>query len=483
MNSVADHPRRYAVLAALLTATALYFGSGLTTVPALTWLAPIPVFLLAPRISARLTALVAFVGWSLGLANLWRYLLKDLELPPPALSFLLLLAAVFTLTVLLFRALAIRRRFLLAALAAPACWAACDYLIATVSPHGAFTSLAYTQADVRPAVQIVSLTGPWGIPFLLMLPAAAIAAFLAPGIQRRTVIQLSTAIAFVAAGTFSYSAWRLNDTPATHQPVRIAIVSDNTPDDSNWTTPGGPVILANYTAAITKAAQQGAQVVLLPEKIIDIQASALPGLSSTFQKLASSNNVAVVVGLTVFGDRGNDYNRALVFPSDGGAPTAYDKHHLIPGVEPYASGNSLGLLPSSPQGRWGVLICKDLDFPALARQYGKADVDLLLVPALDFDNDGWLHSRMALLRGVENGIPIARAGSKGRLTMTDQHGQMISEQSALSNQSVTMVNELTPGIAPTPYTRWGDWFAYLCIALTLIGVVGLVRSGSWSSRR
>ncbi|MEU0096105.1 nitrilase-related carbon-nitrogen hydrolase [Kribbella sp. NPDC006257] len=480
MNSVADHPRRYAVLAALLTATALYFGSGLTTIPALTWLAPVPVFLLAPRISARLTALVAFVGWSLGLANLWRYLLKDLELPPPALSFLLLLAAVFTLTVLLFRALAIRRRFLLAALTAPACWAACDYLIATVSPHGAFTSLAYTQADVRPVVQIVSLTGPWGISFLLMLPAAAIAAFLAPGIQRRAVIQLSTAVTFVAVGTISYSTWRLNDTPAAHQPVRVAIVSDNTPDDSNWATPGGPAILANYTAAITKAAQQGAQVVLLPEKIIDIQASVLPSLSSTFQKLASSNKVELVVGLTVFGDRGNDYNRALVFPADGGAPTAYDKHHLIPGVEPYASGNSLGLLPPSPQGRWGVLICKDLDFPALARQYGKADVDLLLVPALDFDNDGWLHSRMALLRGVENGIPIARAGSKGRLTLTDQHGRMISEQSALSNQSVTMIGQLTPGIAPTPYTRWGDWFAYLCIVLT---VIGLVRSGSWTSRR
>ena len=291
MNSVADHPRRYAVLAALLTATALYFGSGLTTIPALTWLAPIPVLLLAPRISARLTALTAFVGWSLGLANLWRYLLKDLELPPPALSFLLLLAAVFTGTVLLFRALAIRRRFLLAALAAPACWAACDYLIATVSPHGAFTSLAYTQADVRPIVQIVSLTGPWGISFLLMLPAAAIAAFLAPGVRRRAVLQLATVVAFVAVGTFGYAAWRLNDTPSAHQPVRIAIVSDNSPDDSNWTTPGGPAILANYTAAVTKAAQQGAQVVLLPEKIIDIQASALPGLSDTFQKLAISNKI------------------------------------------------------------------------------------------------------------------------------------------------------------------------------------------------
>jgi len=474
MNSVADHPRRYAVLATLLTAAALYFGSGLTTIPALTWAAPLPVFLLAPRVSGRLAALTAFLGWSLGLANLWRYLLKDLELPPPALSFLLLLAFVFTLTVLLFRALVIRRRFVLAALAGPACWAACDYLIATVSPHGAFTSLAYTQADVRPIVQLVSLTGPWGISFLLMLPAAALAAFTAPGMNRRAVLRLATLLALVAASTFSYSAWRLSDTPVAHQPVRIALISDNTDDDSNWTTPGGPAILSNYTRAITAAAQQGAQVVLLPEKIIDIQASALPTLSSTFQKLAVSNKVDLVVGLTVFADHGNDYNRALVYSSTGSPPTAYDKHHLIPGVEPYTAGTHLGLLPPSPQGHWGVLICKDLDFPGLARQYGEANIDLLLIPALDFDNDGWLHSRMALLRGVENGIPLARNGSKGRLTLTDQHGRVVTEQTALSNHSVTMIGDLTPGIARTPYTRWGDWFAYLCILLAGVGLLTAV---------
>ncbi|WP_112241615.1 apolipoprotein N-acyltransferase [Kribbella monticola] len=467
MDSVADHPRRYAVLAILLTATALYFGSGLTTIPALTWLAPLPVFLLAPRVSGRLAALTAFAGWSLGLANLWRYLLKDLELPPPTLSFLLLLAGVFTATVLLFRALAVRRRFVLAALAGPACWAACDFLIATVSPHGTFTSLAYTQAEVRPVVQLASLTGPWGITFLLMLPAAVLAIIFAPGVKRRAVLQISIGFAMVALGTIGYGAWRLNDSTSTKPPIRIAVVSANTDDDSNWTTPGGPSILRNYTRAINEAARQGAQVVLLPEKIIDIQAAALPGLSTSFQKLATSNKITLVVGLTVFGDQGNDYNRALVFSPAGGAPTAYDKHHLIPALEPYASGDHLGLLAGPAGERWGVLICKDLDFPALSRQYGKGDVDLLLVPALDFDNDGWLHSRMALLRGIENGIPMARDGSKGLLTLTDQHGRVVSERPAASNQSATLIGTLTPGIASTPYTRLGDWFAYLCVILTV----------------
>ena len=47
---------------------------------------------------------------------------------------------------------------------------------------------------------------------------------------------------------------------------------------------------------------------------------------------------------------------------------------------------------------------------------------MLLVPALDFTGDGWLHSRMALVRGVESGLTVVRAAAYGRLTVTDAGG-------------------------------------------------------------
>jgi apolipoprotein N-acyltransferase len=465
MNSVADHPRRYAALAALLTGAFLYFGSGLDTIPALTWFAPLPVLLLAPRLSKRLTALTAFAGWSLGLANLWHYLLADLELPPAAMSFLVLLAGVFTLTVLFFRALVLRRRFLLAAIVAPATWAATDYLIALVSPHGAFTSLAYTQADVHSIAQIVSLTGVWGLSFLLFTPAAAIAVMAqAP---RRTAAWL----ALVALGTIGYGAWRLTGDVAP-QAVKVAIVSaSGGEDDTRWTGPSGPTILATYAMQIESAAAKGARVVVLPEKFIDVDATALPDLERRLQTIATSTKVELVAGLTVFGDHGNDYNRALVFHPNGGAPLSYDKHHLIPGIEPYEPGDQLALT-----GSWGVMICKDLDFPALARQYGQQKADLLLVPALDFDDDGWLHSRHALLRGIENGIPMARNGSQGLLTLTDPYGRITGQLAAPTGGNVTLLGDIRPGIDSTLYTKWGDWFGWLSCLLVLIGL-GALRRG------
>jgi apolipoprotein N-acyltransferase len=461
--------RLYAAAAALLTGLLLYFGSGLDTIPALTWLAPLPVLLVAPLLTKRLTALTAFIGWSLGLANLWSYLLNDLELPPAAMSFLALLAGVFTLTALLFRALIKRGRYLLAALAAPASWAAADYLIALVSPHGAFTSLAYTQVDVHPVAQIASLTGVWGLSYLLLTPAAIVAAIThAP---RRSGLQLTRILALIAIGTFSYGAWRLSDEP-TGEAVKIAIVSaSNGLDDTRWSGDNGPAILTTYTQQIEAAAAKGAEVVVLPEKFIDVDATALPDLDHRLQKIATDNKVELVAGLTVFGDHGNDYNRALVFHPAGGAPLSYDKHHLIPGIEPYEPGDHLAMM-----GSWGVAICKDLDFPALARQYGQKRADLLLVPALDFDNDGWLHSRHALLRGIENGIPIARNGSQGLLTLSDSYGRVTSQLAAPSGADITLVGDLHPGIHRTLYTKLGDWFAWLSCLLTLVGL-GALRLG------
>jgi apolipoprotein N-acyltransferase len=60
--------------------------------------------------------------------------------------------------------------------------------------------------------------------------------------------------------------------------------------------------------------------------------------------------------------------------------------------------------------RAGVAICKDMDFPATIRACGRAGVRILFVPAWDFGRDGWLHGRMAVLGGVEEGFTLVRTG-------------------------------------------------------------------------
>ncbi|PYI96855.1 MAG: hypothetical protein DME98_10535 [Verrucomicrobia bacterium] len=68
------------------------------------------------------------------------------------------------------------------------------------------------------------------------------------------------------------------------------------------------------------------------------------------------------------------------YSPDGRMEANYDKHHLLPGVEPEKPGDKRALL-DQPSGRWGLQICKDMDFPELSREYAVQGANLLLVPA------------------------------------------------------------------------------------------------------
>jgi hypothetical protein len=163
---------------------------------------------------------------------------------------------------------------------------------------------------------------------------------------------------------------------------------------------------------------------VLPEDLGPISPPAAKAAIQILSAAAQRTGAEVVAGLRV-GRRPPILNEALVFGPSGELEARYEKHHLIPGLENgIVAGSSITSLPAST-GVEGVQICKDLDFPKLSRDYGARDVGLLLVPAFDFDVDGWLHARMAMMRGVESGFSIARAARNGLLTASDNRGRVL----------------------------------------------------------
>jgi apolipoprotein N-acyltransferase len=381
-------------------------------------------------------------------------------------TFSLLLAAAFALTVLVSRALMRRRGAWASLLGFPLAWVAFEAVMARVSPHGTFWNLAYTQMRVQPLIQVASLAGLAGISFLVTLGAAGIAV----AVHSRSIRPLlaPAALAVVVAG---WGGWRLSR-PTGGASVRVGLAAwDRAPvfplDSADVAALGH-----GYSVAIDRLGASGAQVVVLPELIGLVPPNDPAGLRDTLASATRRNRITLVAGVFEPGHP-RDHDAAWVLGPDGTLVARYDKQHLIPGIEDhYQPGTALTVL-SSVSPAWGVEICKDLDFPALTGAYAGRGVGLLLVPAWDKVQDGWLHGRMAVMRGVEFGVAVARAAKEGTLTVSDARGRVVAEATSRAAAVASLVADVPVAAYPTPYARAPAAFEGLCLA----GLLALLAAG------
>jgi apolipoprotein N-acyltransferase len=163
----------------------------------------------------------------------------------------------------------------------------------------------------------------------------------------------------------------------------------------------------------------------------------------------------------------------VAFDPDGRASVYAKRHLLMPIESRFTPGTAPGLLG----GGRAMAICKDMDFPETIRQDARTGLRLMAVPEWDFGADGWIHDRMTVMRGVENGFAVVRAASLGLLSASDAQGRLIAEKTVDPDRMDWILADLPLGPGPTLYTRIGDVFSWACLALTLLlGIVALSKT-------
>jgi len=81
------------------------------------------------------------------------------------------------------------------------------------------------------------------------------------------------------------------------------------------------------------------------------------------------------------------------------------------------------------------------------------------------------HAELAVLRTVENGVPMIRSANNGISFIADPYGRVL-KKTPLFTQTI-LAGPVPRPLAPTLYRRYGDWFMLACVLGLIVGLVVL----------
>lgn len=147
--------------------------------------------------------------------------------------------------------------------------------------------------------------------------------------------------------------------------------------------------LAKAEAALSRAADRGARLAVLPEmwsagydyRGLATHAAASPGVLERVARLSAERNLVVVGSLPEAAD-GKIYNTVTAIDC-GRIVGSYRKLHMFStmGEDRFLSPGDRTLVAATSVGQLGIAICYDLRFPELFRKMALEGAEILCLPA------------------------------------------------------------------------------------------------------
>lgn len=345
-------------------------------------------------------------------------------------------------------------------------------------------NIALSQYRNLPVIQIASITGIWGVSFLLWLANAALAdSLLARRVQKRslglTLVIILLAV-FWGAGAVSQisSVWKEGGSHG----VRVAAIQDFSPGEASAVLPenkDADTDAPDREALTRQAVAKGAKLVVWSEECLGA-AFRPDDPGDPTSALARRTGAYLVVGYSD-GHQPRPYNCAALVDPQGRTLGVHHKMHLFMGERQVVeAGRSARAFPS-PLGRVGMEICFDSLYTGVTRQIARDGAQIVAMPNFDPPTPNGvlheLHSAVLPFRAVENRVPFVRSDSNGTSQIIESNGQVV-QQSPLWATDVCLG---TVGLGDghgTLFSRWGDWFAWLCVLFFTAGTIRLAYSQS-----
>jgi apolipoprotein N-acyltransferase len=386
--------------------------------------------------------------------------------------------------------------------AAPLIWPLLEFLRTKSQIGFPWGLLGYAMTPYTPLIQPASIGGVYLVSAWLVLvnvlvyrlvktarPQAA-----SPRPQSRTLVRRAAWLVLAFAAPLLFSAFYI-------RPLRpwfnVAIVQPNVSplDKGDWDSRAA--IQSDLVRLTRQSAATHPALILYPETATLTDVTRSETMGPAIRGLADSLGTEIFTGTPLYDERRNSWHNGAVLIRPGEEPIGqrYYKIRLVPFSEkiPYADELPIirRVLGTADMGDWArghsftvfnwshgtlsPLICFEAIFPDLTREFTRRGSQLLAVVT----NDGWFgrlvgaqqHAELAVLRTVENGVPMIRSANNGISFIADPYGRIL-KRTPLFAQTV-LTGEVPRPLAPTLYRRYGDWFILACLLGLTAGLVVL----------
>ncbi len=476
----------------------LLFSNGFHMVPVAAWLGPI--FMLRFLRGAKpLAGLI--IGY---LANAVVFFFQWFPAFQDAGIMFSVYTAVFGLLVYLpyvaDRLIFPRVKGFLSTLVFPTAWVVVEYLLHLYLPLGTFFNLAYTQNTNLPLLQLMSVTGLWGVSFLVTWFAAVMNYLWDHGFDWKKSSRGVAAYALILTVVLMGGGLRLALSRPTADTVQVSVLTTNLdgeplPDAETkeydmlvkGTLPEAEkqaikdkmdAMNADLFGRAKTQARAGSKIITFSEFNVQALSEDEQRVLNEAKALAREEQIYLVFPFELTEPDLNkrkdpmifQVNKSVMITPDGEIAYQYVKHNLLIGPEQEHTerGERKILSIDTPYGRLASVICLDMEYPDFMRLAAQQNVDIVFSGAIDgttATKGNPLHSIMASYRTVESGFSLARAGYYGQNIAADYQGRIIGAANHYTAGDRTVTARLPMKGIKTIYGMVGDFFPLTACAL------------------
>ena len=322
----------------------------------------------------------------------------------------------------------------------PVCFTLMEYLRGHLFTGFPWNLIGYiwTVSDIT--LQMVYLTGIYGLGFITVLLASAPALFLLS--SRALVVNISALCLFLAM--CNYGINRLEHNPTRYSAVKIRMVQPVIDQQMKMNADAFFALINQQIDVTLSRPLEGIDVVIWSEAAIPYYLESGSKLAMHIARILPEKTLLMTGALRR--EKEDVYNSFFIMDSLGRIQASYDKHHLVPfgefipfrnvvplesiagGHGDFSSGKGAATLMTDTIPAFSPLLCYEGIFPAEATdKTGKARW------LLNVTNDTWFgvssgpyqHFQMERVRAVENGLPLVRVASNGISGVIDAFGRVV----------------------------------------------------------